>query len=211
MIHGIPAVAAGLAVASLFVVADPIVAAICGESGAAPCSGMGGRFALVTLLRAAIGLPILALLWRPPAAPAGMSGRRRTAVLLSLVALMLITARVYEAAVGGAEEFAVAVWRTAHPTWLLVVALVVAAPVFEEALFRGLLFDRMSRTPWLAVGGSAIVWSAVHTQYDLGGAVLLAWLGVLLGCARLASGGLLLPMAMHAAWNLRALIVVHAP
>lgn len=91
---------------------------------------------------------------------------------------------------------------------LLGLAFVVAAPVFEEAFFRGFLFHGWSRS-WLGVRGAiiltALLWAVIHTQY---GAFELVWLfiyGLLLGVARYRADTLIVPLAMHAGTNALAL------
>jgi len=82
----------------------------------------------------------------------------------------------------------------------------------QELAFRGYLFQiiraAMPRRPRLgdavSVLGTSVLFSAAHFN-AFGGAVLPAvnvlLAGVLLGVARLRSGGLWLPTAMHVAWN----------
>lgn len=197
-----------LAVAALFLFADPVVTAACADSSLAACEGMGGRFSLVTLLRAAVGLPIVAAWrWRASGWRADDRGVRWPAAA-AIVAVTVVSAVLYERLSGGSPEFVVEVCRTARPGWLLVVAMLAAAPLFEEALFRGLMFDWMTRRGLpVAIVGTSLAWVSVHGQYDVAGTALLLWMGILLAGARAVSGGLALPVAMHAAWNLRALMV----
>ena len=87
---------------------------------------------------------------------------------------------------------------------LLVLAVALAAPVFEEALFRGLLFPGWSRSRLGAVGTillTAALWAAVHLQYDAYDMGQVFLLGLLLGVARHRSGSLVVPLAMHVAVN----------
>ncbi len=197
----------GLGFVGLFVFADPLVAEFCDGRAIAACGGVGGRFALVTLLRAAFGIPLVALWWRPPPRPRLPLKRGAMFVAaLAMAAMLLAGAAAYEVLVGGPSEFVVEVWRTARPRWLLGLAVLAAAPLFEELLFRGLLFDLLRR--WslsAAVAGSSLAWTAVHGQYDPSGMFVLFWLGVLLAFARLLGGGVLLPVSLHALWNFRAL------
>jgi membrane protease YdiL (CAAX protease family) len=196
------------AVAGLFLFADPVVTAVCTGSSLAACEGMGGRFALVTLLRAAVGLPIVAAWrWRASRWPDGDRAVRWPAAA-AIVTATALSALLYERLSGGSPEFVVEVCRTARPSWLLVVAMLAAAPLFEESLFRGLMFDWVAHLGLpLAIVVTALAWVSVHGQYDVAGTALLLWMGILLAGARAVSGGLALPVALHAAWNLRALMV----
>jgi membrane protease YdiL (CAAX protease family) len=106
-------------------------------------------------------------------------------------------------------DFMVDVYKTARFLPLLAVALVLAAPVFEEIFFRGLLFQgiRHSRLgPGGAVGLCALAWAVIHFQYDVYGMITIFVFGIMLGWARLKSGSVYLPIMMHAFINLVALI-----
>lgn len=96
---------------------------------------------------------------------------------------------------------------TADPLWLLWVALVVAAPLFEEAFFRGFLFTGLAASsagPAGAIVLSAALWAAIHVQYDLYGIATLFVLGVVFALARLRTGSLYVPLVLHAMTNLIA-------
>lgn len=200
-----------LSLIALFVASEPIVTTLCSGGEKGVCSGAGGRFALIALLRACLGVPIAFLVWRPRRYVEVGIDRRRSAVLLGLLAALLITARIHDHFDGVAAEFARAMWQSAGLPWLFALAMVVAAPALEELVFRGLLFDLFSgRGWWLAIGGSAMAWAALHLQYDAAGILLLLWLGCILGAARLFSGGVAVPVLMHAGWNLRVLMALAA-
>ncbi len=100
-------------------------------------------------------------------------------------------------------------YDTADSKLLLWLALVVAAPLFEELLFRGFLFQGL-RQSVLGTSGAivllAALWAAIHTQYDLFGMASVFAIGVVLGFARWHSGSLLLPIALHAAANFVAML-----
>lgn len=101
-------------------------------------------------------------------------------------------------------QFMVDVYATAGSPALLFIALVLFAPLFEEALFRGFLFRGWSRSR-MGVSGTialtAALWAALHLQYDgfeVGGLFLY---GALLGTARQHTGSLLVPLLLHALTN----------
>ena len=48
----------------------------------------------------------------------------------------------------------------------------------------------------------ALGWAAFHVQYGIGTMALIATDGLLLGAARVSSGSLVTPVAMHAMGNL---------
>ena len=96
--------------------------------------------------------------------------------------------------------------ETTRYTILLWFALVIAAPVFEEVLFRGFLYEGLRRTR-MGAGGTIVVttllWTLLHVaQYDLYFLTLIALIGILLGIARERTGSLYVPLAIHAVNNL---------
>jgi membrane protease YdiL (CAAX protease family) len=88
---------------------------------------------------------------------------------------------------------------------LRVVAIGLAGPFLEELFARGLLLDRLRRTPlgvWGAVLVTAVAWAALHYRYGAPSVAMIAADGVLLGAARVRGGSLWIPIAMHALGNL---------
>jgi uncharacterized protein len=92
--------------------------------------------------------------------------------------------------------------------WL---ALMVAAPLSEEFLFRGFLFVGLARS-WLRDTGTILVtsllWAVIHAQYDWFGVSAVFLAGLLLGAARLKTGSLWLCVVLHGVMNLVATIEV---
>ena len=105
------------------------------------------------------------------------------------------------------HEWMHGIQQSADPAWLLLLALVVAAPLFEEMFFRGFLYRGLAASaagPNMAIAVTSLAWAAVHLQY---GAYEITWLfvlGVLLGVARKRTGSLWTPLLMHAVANLGA-------
>lgn len=96
---------------------------------------------------------------------------------------------------------------TVQSFWWLMIAIVVVAPIYEEVVFRGLMFgvicsDTPSSAVWLvsrehfAIVVSGLLFALVHLQYDLLGMAVVLSLGILFGHAR-AKHGLLLAMLLH--------------
>jgi membrane protease YdiL (CAAX protease family) len=77
----------------------------------------------------------------------------------------------------------------------------VAAPVFEETLFRGFLMPSLTRwfPAWGAIALSGILFAAAHLS--LAELMPLAVLGCVLGYVYLRSQTLLAPMLLHGLWN----------
>lgn len=107
------------------------------------------------------------------------------------------------------NEFMSIIYRTASPMWLLWVALVIAAPIFEELFFRGFLFKGFL-TSSIGTAGTIIltsaVWAIIHTQYGYVDVGIIFFMGILLGYARFKSDSILVPIAMHSMANLIATI-----
>lgn len=77
----------------------------------------------------------------------------------------------------------------------------IAAPLFEEFLFRGFLLPSLTR--YLPVGGaialSSFIFAAAHLS--LSEVLPLMVLGIVLGVVYTRSRSLLAPMLLHSAWN----------
>jgi membrane protease YdiL (CAAX protease family) len=108
-------------------------------------------------------------------------------------------------------DFLVRTYETAEILPLFLLALVLFGPMFEEVLFRGFMFAGIRRSR-LGVPGAvvitALLWAAIHLQYDLYGIATIFALGIVLGAARARSGSLVLTFALHAAINLVAVTQV---
>lgn len=101
-------------------------------------------------------------------------------------------------------------YKATDSIWLFWAAAVLAAPVFEEVMFRGFLF-RGFQASFLGTGGTivltALLWAAMHLQYNLYGMGFIAATGILFGIARARTGSLIVPMALHAALNFSDLLL----
>ena len=90
--------------------------------------------------------------------------------------------------------------------WL---AVIVAAPVFEEIFFRGFLFKGLQHSrigPLGAILVTSLLWATIHLQYDLWDLGIIFALGIFLGFARLKTGSVYATIALHALVNLIATI-----
>ena len=95
--------------------------------------------------------------------------------------------------------------------WWVLVGL--TAGVCEEALFRGFLLHYLHTSPWqlnltLALLVSALIFGQQHLYQGAKGVIASAVLGALFGLLFLLSGSLLLPMLLHAALDLRLLVIL---
>lgn len=91
---------------------------------------------------------------------------------------------------------------TASNRWWVWFAVVVVAPIGEELIFRGLIFERLSAiNTATATVISSVLFTLVHLQYNWFGLVAIFVLALLLCYVRVRSGGLLLPIAIHSLNN----------
>ncbi len=81
-----------------------------------------------------------------------------------------------------------------------------AAPLFEETLFRGFLLPSLTRhlSPWGAVIVSALIFAIAHLS--LSEVLPLTVLGIVLGGVYLRTRNLLAPILLHGLWNSGTLI-----
>ena len=83
-------------------------------------------------------------------------------------------------------------------------ALVIAAPVGEEIVFRGFLYRGWAQTPRAVLPAIVVIsvfWAVIHTQYDWFGVFQIFLIGLLLGWIRWRSGSTLLTIGLHALIN----------
>ena len=82
------------------------------------------------------------------------------------------------------------------PIWLVILFVVVIGPIFEELIFRKLIFDRVARYgTWTAITTTSIAFGLFHGNlYQL---FYAAGLGVVLGFLYAKTRNVLYPIAMH--------------
>lgn len=91
-------------------------------------------------------------------------------------------------------------------------AIILAAPVFEEVLFRGFMFRGIQASSLGDAGAiliTAALWAIIHFQYDAYLIATIFALGILFGAARAVTGSLYLATAMHVVVNLIATVEMH--
>lgn len=181
----------------------------------------GDLLAVATLVAglASLGIWALVLRWRPvPGLRASLSPPPWRALLLWTGAQVLLygageglTALVGQPLV---PPFMHEVWTGSHWRPLVVLAMVAMAPLHEEAVFRGLwvpgLAGESRRLPRLvgAIALPSLVWTALHIQYDLLTLGILFTEGLFLGWARVRTGNLWVPVALHGVVNAISLVEV---
>jgi len=107
-------------------------------------------------------------------------------------------------------------YQSAGAPLLLWLAMLVAAPMSEEMVFRGFLFRGLAASRLGPLGSivlTSALWSGLHLQYDLHGMAIIFLAGLLLGYARWRSDSLIPCLWMHGLMNLLAMaqaaLVVH--
>lgn len=100
-------------------------------------------------------------------------------------------------------------YETAGTLPLLALAVVFLAPLFEELMFRGFLYAGIARSRAGTVGAivlSSLIWTVIHTQYDLFDLTQVFIGGLFLGWVRARSHSVVPPFAIHVLWNGIALL-----
>jgi membrane protease YdiL (CAAX protease family) len=106
----------------------------------------------------------------------------------------------YRGAMGSATELAM--------YWI---AAVVSAPIAEEIVFRGFLFRGWAASRLGTAGAlmlSSLVFALIHMQYNWQGMAMVFGLGFLFGLMRWRFGTIVVPILMHATWNLTVCITL---
>lgn len=120
----------------------------------------------------------------------------------NVIAELTASSGADETVLGEREEYAYTL--TAAHMIGEVLWTVLAAPVFEEMVFRGLLLGCLLArgwNPWVAVSVTAAAFASTHGQYYLPGLISVFVGGLLFGWLRIISGGLAAPILAHVAMN----------
>jgi len=111
--------------------------------------------------------------------------------------------------VDAVPEFMLHAMRTGGRSPWLWIGVVVVAPLFEEVFCRGFLLTGWRRSvlgPWGAVILISLLWALAHQQYGMLEMLWIFLLGVVLGVARLRTGSIWTPVAMHMVVNFGAMV-----
>ena len=106
-------------------------------------------------------------------------------------------------------KFMIDWYRTAGFVPAMLGSLWIAAPVFEEAFFRGFMFRGIQQSRLGNVGAiliTALVWSVIHLQYSAYEVTVIFLAGILLGVARARSNSIYLTIGLHSLMNIIATI-----
>jgi len=141
------------------------------------------------------------------------ASRDAVAALWILVMLLLgYDALTYALGRDIVTPFQVDTYRSAQSAGMLPLfwfALVIAAPVAEEIMFRGFLFRGWVTSERMAIPAILIIsalFAAIHIQYDWFGILQVFFIGLLLGIVRWRTGSTTLTILMHVLANLWATV-----
>ncbi|MGO2339410.1 MAG: lysostaphin resistance A-like protein [Psychrobacter sp.] len=107
-------------------------------------------------------------------------------------------------------------YESVSSVWLLVFAMVVVAPLYEELVFRGILWSAIAeqfpatsysehRGAIIASIVTSLIFAIIHVQYGIYEISTIVVLALIFCYARVKSGSLLLPMLLHIANNAAAM------
>ena len=94
---------------------------------------------------------------------------------------------------------------------LIWLALVIAAPLGEEFIFRGFLFKGIRHSKLGDVGAiliTSVLWALMHIQYNFLVMSIIFSFGIVLGLARIRTGSIWVPIILHAINNCYATTVI---
>ncbi|MGM8908616.1 lysostaphin resistance A-like protein [Psychrobacter sp. 1U1] len=99
-------------------------------------------------------------------------------------------------------------YQSVSSVWLLVFAMVIVAPIYEELIFRGILWsavaEQFAATPRSKQRGALVasivtsfIFAVIHLQYGIYEITTIVVLAFIFCYARIKSGSLVLPMLLH--------------
>ncbi|MBH0095892.1 CPBP family intramembrane metalloprotease [Psychrobacter sp. NZS113] len=150
----------------------------------------------------------LALKSFPPAVGLGMAGL----LLIFMIASQALTYFLDETPL----VFVDPLYQSVSSVWLLVFAMVVVAPLYEELVFRGILWTAIAeqfadssyssyptkyRGAIVASIVTSLIFAVIHVQYGVYEISTIVVLALVFCYARIKSGSLLLPILLHIANN----------
>jgi uncharacterized protein len=180
----------------------------------------GAVLALVAILSAPAEIGVIALAIRFArcrfAEYLALVRPSRNDVLLGLACLVVLLplgdVSTWMSGRGIVPPFVIEAYRSARDSgtlWLLVIALVVAAPLTEEIVFRGFMYRGLAVSRVGNAGAILLpsaIWAAMHVQYEVFFIVQIFLLGAVFGALRWKSGSTWLTILLHGIVNLSSLL-----
>lgn len=125
-------------------------------------------------------------------------------VMISILALFMLGSQVLTHWLDKTPlDFVDPLYQSVDSVWLLVIAMVIVAPIYEEMVFRGLLWSgireqfSMRRGTIIASVVTSVIFAVIHLQYGLYEVTTIVLLAFIFCYARIKSGSLLLPIMLH--------------
>lgn len=107
------------------------------------------------------------------------------------------------------SPFMIETYLSAGSVPLLLFALLIMAPLVEEFFIRGFLLQGL-RYSWLGTGGAiiitSVIWTLMHTQYELIALIHIFITGIILGGAFIKTNSIYIPLILHFLMNLIATV-----
>ena len=110
------------------------------------------------------------------------------------------------------SDFIEPLYESVSAVWLLVLAIVIIAPIYEELIFRGLLWTAIAERFWSESRGAiiasvitSVIFASIHLQYGLYEISTIIILALIFCYARVKSGSLFLPIMLHIINNAAAM------
>ena len=99
-------------------------------------------------------------------------------------------------------------YQSVSSVWLLIFAMVIVAPIYEELIFRGILWSAIAeqfisppdteyRGAIIASLVTSLIFAVIHLQYGIYEISTIVVLALLFCYARIKSGSLILPILLH--------------
>lgn len=134
--------------------------------------------------------------------------RRELLFAIGCVLALLVALTAVNSLLGhGSDRFTIETFKSARSPAViasLFVAIVIAAPIYEEIVFRGFVFQGLSQSFVGVVGAIVLtsgIWAVMHAQYGWYSIFQVFLFGVLFGWLRWTSGSTLLTIILHVMQN----------
>ena len=177
-----------------------------------PDAATGPTHVFFTLVRAAVGVVLLCMMLPPRSTGATeyfglVIPRLRLVAKYSAVMVLLVGAPRLLRVLRGmplVPDSTIDAYRGAGSALAYFAALVIAAPLYEELLFRGFLFKGIARSRlggWVALAITTSGWAALHIQYRGFQIVFIVIFGLYYGWVRWKTDSTGLAVLLHAMTN----------
>ncbi len=108
-------------------------------------------------------------------------------------------------------EFMGEVYGNTNNFIILWIAVIIGAPLFEEFLFRGFIFESLKQSALGLVGATLITassWAIIHLQYGWYEIFTIFLIGIVFAVAKHKTNSIYIPIFMHILMNLTASVMM---